>query len=392
MQIGEDNTARFAASVRLPLAGFTAKVGAGFRQYPRADGVLVPRALATLTPGLASHADVAELPSPQAARLRLGRAVVSEVARVMRTLPAEVLALPLPAPSQIIARSGIEHRTRNVVERLAPFETTRPWSVARYLQIPRFGPRCLTDLLAAHDESSRPPGPAETTAHAGEPRPAGTPSDAVLVGLARRLRGRAAAHGHRTAVALPGRRRSSRSRTSRCARWRAPSTRPGSPRPFASCDAAAARSPSRRAAPASRASPARRPRDRSPPGASPRSSRSLRAASASATLAVRETTLVRRVLVALPRLRWLDDRMRWFSFTGERSPLGKTVERLFADADAIPIDVLVAALAASSVSARRTPPPVLTRYLSEISACDIVDGEVRQQRNDVSPRPRPETG
>jgi hypothetical protein len=94
-------------------------------------------------------------------------------------------------------------------------------------------------------------------------------------------------------------------------------------------------------------------------------------------------TIVRRVLVALPRLRWLDARMGWFSFAGERSPLGKAVARVVAEGEARPLDDVVAALTASSASARRTPVPVLLRYLSEIAGCDIVDGVLRRRVDGV---------
>jgi hypothetical protein len=314
---------------RLSLAKFTAKVGAGFRQYPRPGGVLVPRPLAPL---LSPRPSLELTPLSQAARLRAGRDVILEVATVMRRLPLEVLVMPLPSPSVVVGTTPIEHRTRNVVERLVPFEGRHAWSVARYLEVARFGPRCLTDLLAAHEESvdeesvdeesldeesldeesldeqslRTPTGPAGDGEAAGAP-----PTPPIGVASA------ACAEATRQVAA-----------------WG-----------LSEVDEVAAR---------------------------------VRALSASPA----GNTIVRRVLVAMPGLRWLDDRKRWFSFVGESSPLGNIIRKSFGATRMVELGALISTLATRSLAARRAPPPTLARYLSEIAGCEIVGGEVRHHRGD----------
>jgi hypothetical protein len=373
--LGDEETTSRAASVRLPLAQLTAKVGAGFRQYPREGGVLVPRALAPLAPDLAAQLPAAALPPAQDARLRLGRAVVAEVARVLRRLPAEVLALPLPPPSHVAGRTGIEHRTRNTVERLVPFETARPWSVGRYLAVPGFGPRCLVDVLAAHEESARL-GAAPGGAAGGPPPAPDAPSEAALVAIARRLRGLLPLTGAELAALFPDEPFARALDPLRTAARAFDDAGIGAPFQLVRRDGR-----SLAVAPGSagitRAACEEAARQVAAWGLTEVEQVAARVQCLSESV-VRET-IVRRVLVALPRLRWLDGRMQWFSFAGERSPLGKAVARTFAATDAVRLDGLLAALAARPGSARRAPETVLLRYLDEIAGCEILDGEVRRR-------------
>jgi hypothetical protein len=347
--------------------------------------VLVARALAGLTPDLAPGGAPTTLPRAQSARLALGRAVVRQVALVTRRMPAELLAVALPPPSHFVALGIIEHRTRNVVERLVPFESSwarQPWSVARYLRVPGFGPRCLTDLLAAHEEAGR----ASSAPDVADARP----SAAALVEIARRLRAELPLTGPELRALFPSE-----------GFARAPEPLRALLRAFVAAGVAAPFRLVRRAestiavAPGSagvaRVACEEASRQVAAWGLSEVDEVAARVERLSESAA--GGTIVRRVLVALPRLRWLDERMGWFSFVGERSPLAKAVERAFAQADALPASTLVTTLLGGSASARRAPIPVLMRYLSEIAGCEIVDGQVRRRAVlDLPARPWRETG
>jgi hypothetical protein len=110
-------------------------------------------------------------------RKRLGRGVVDWVARVPHDrLPRQVLEAEVPDPKTVLASFVLDDRTRNVLERSWPFgrpgyqpgSHREPWTVSRYLEMPRFGPHCMVDLLAARaeaagdDPAARPP-PGVTT-------------------------------------------------------------------------------------------------------------------------------------------------------------------------------------------------------------------------------------
>src|SRR5882724_2997146 len=129
------------------LLSLAQKVGAGRYAYPRPDGVLVPRPLR----------DIGGRQSPITQdRLQRGRMVILDVARSMRHLPAELLDLVLPHPSVVLRDLPIEDRTRSVLDRFLPTIAKEPvWTVGRYLGIPKFGARCLVDLLSACEEVAR---------------------------------------------------------------------------------------------------------------------------------------------------------------------------------------------------------------------------------------------
>jgi hypothetical protein len=141
--------------VRLSRSQLVQKIGArGF--YPRARGVLIPRPLL----GICRQAQLddvgalAPMLSSVENRRDLGRAVVSAVAKAFRRFPEEILDLEMPHPSTVLRSLAVEDRTRNALDRLLPLiEKESTWTVARYLEIPKFGARCLVDLLAAREES-----------------------------------------------------------------------------------------------------------------------------------------------------------------------------------------------------------------------------------------------
>ena len=81
---------------------------------------------------------------------RIGLLVVDRVQTRLRALPDEVLDAPLPAPGAALATLPLERRTVNTLRRADAASTKEaPWTIRRYLAIPRFGGRALVDLLAA---------------------------------------------------------------------------------------------------------------------------------------------------------------------------------------------------------------------------------------------------
>jgi hypothetical protein len=87
-------------------------------------------------------------------------------------------------------------------------------------------------------------------------------------------------------------------------------------------------------------------------------------------------TIARRLLSALPQLRWLDERHIWFSFVGERSPFGRAIGKVFSIAHAVDVETLRAALAKHHHVIRRMPRPALESFLTEIAGCGLSDGDV----------------
>lgn len=379
--------ASFGSTDLVSTARYHAKVGAGHRQYPRAGGVLVPRALASLVPAPLSRG---ALPSASAPRLRLGRQIVDEVAGDMQRLPADLRRLRLPPPSVVVRALPIEQRTRNVVERLVPTEAGATWTVERYLHVPRFGPRCLTDLLAAHQEwrdDTRENDRREGAGHAEGGGMATAPRRAPesLVDVARRLRDRLPLAPTELRALLPE---------------FLPARGPTPLRALLAAFQDAGMTPPFRivgrngneiAVPVGAAGLAQ--------SVSETASRQVVAwgiaevsevAGRVAVLAGTPggETMVRRVLVALPRLRWLDERMTWFSFVEERSALRKAVDRIFKGAQAMKIVELAVELAKQARAVRRAPISVLTRYLTDIAGYAVVGGEVRRIADERSPERR----
>jgi hypothetical protein len=86
------------------------------------------------------------LPTDQC--LQLGMAVVDRVQTRLQGLPAQVLDAPLPDPATALT-FRLERRTANTLRRALDEGAKGPWTLKRYLGLPRFGGRAVVDLLAA---------------------------------------------------------------------------------------------------------------------------------------------------------------------------------------------------------------------------------------------------
>jgi hypothetical protein len=79
---------------------------------------------------------------------RLAMVVVDRVQTRVHALPAITRNHLLPDPRTALSLP-IERRTANTIRRGAGSATAGPWTIGRYLALPRFGGRALVDLLAA---------------------------------------------------------------------------------------------------------------------------------------------------------------------------------------------------------------------------------------------------
>lgn len=80
--------------------------------------------------------------------LRLGMAVVDRVQTRLQGLPPHVLDAALPDPATALT-FRLERRTINTLRRAIDEGAEGPWTLKRYLKVPRFGGRAVVDLLAA---------------------------------------------------------------------------------------------------------------------------------------------------------------------------------------------------------------------------------------------------
>jgi hypothetical protein len=80
--------------------------------------------------------------------LRLGMAVVDRVQTRLQGLPPHILDASLPDPATALT-FRIERRTANTLRRAIKDGAEGPWTLERYLKVPRFGGRAVVDLLAA---------------------------------------------------------------------------------------------------------------------------------------------------------------------------------------------------------------------------------------------------
>jgi hypothetical protein len=89
-------------------------------------------------------------------------------------------------------------------------------------------------------------------------------------------------------------------------------------------------------------------------------------------------TMVRRVLAASPRIRWLDDaaQMGWFSFVGNGSRAETALRKIFAISAGVAMADLQSALGKCLPELMEAPQAVLRRYLLGIGGCDVEGGVV----------------
>ena len=80
--------------------------------------------------------------------IQLAMAVVDRVQTRLQGLPAHVLEAPLPDPATALT-FRLERRTTNTLRRALEEGAQGPWTLERYLKLPRFGGRAVVDLLAA---------------------------------------------------------------------------------------------------------------------------------------------------------------------------------------------------------------------------------------------------
>jgi hypothetical protein len=74
--------------------------------------------------------------------------VVDRVQSRLQQLPEAILGVPLPDPATALTFK-IERRTANTLRRALSAHLAGPWTLKRYLGLPRFGGRAVVDLLAA---------------------------------------------------------------------------------------------------------------------------------------------------------------------------------------------------------------------------------------------------
>ncbi|MEA2700624.1 MAG: hypothetical protein QOI66_4895 [Myxococcales bacterium] len=354
---------------RLARSELTSKIGRNRNQnFPRPGGALIPRLLVPVCDDkfLAGCLENRlAVPSTDNARRRLGRAVVLELGKALRNLPAEVLQTALPHPRLALGSFVIEDRTRNALERLLPIiGRQNHWTVEHYLSIPGFGARCLIDLLAAHEEAesaSLLPSPSQQPARSAS---LAANLDDIAALLAAHLPLPSADVGPlivRHGVTMPA------------------LTVPALAELYRSAD---------------RPVPFQVIRSQGVEIAVPQGSHGLMAAVGATAVRLcslwgvvtttmiadrvhvlrsAEVTLpmVKRLLVALPRLRWLDDRMQWFAMTGDRSGLRQAVAKVFAVADPIDCHDMRQALNKGRAAAQEIPGPVLDRYLRVIADAEL---------------------
>ena len=75
-------------------------------------------------------------------------AVVDRVQTRLQGLPAHILDASLPDPATALT-FRVERRTANTLRRAIKDGAEGPWTLKRYLKVPRFGGRAVVDLLAA---------------------------------------------------------------------------------------------------------------------------------------------------------------------------------------------------------------------------------------------------
>jgi hypothetical protein len=87
---------------------------------------------------------------------RVAMTVIDRAQSRLQQLPKSVLSTPLPDPGTALSYS-LERRTINTLERtVMSDEIGGPWTLGRYVSLPRFGGRAVVDLLSAVEAHEGP--------------------------------------------------------------------------------------------------------------------------------------------------------------------------------------------------------------------------------------------
>jgi len=362
------------------------------QSYPRPGGIVVPPELArfcqgVVTPPRAVGKNVSADLAAEDLALIAARAVVQRMARAAYALPRPLLELRLPSPSLVLQTYVLDDRTRRVLERAAPMTKTKTWTLAAYLELPRFGPFCLVDLLAARSEAALGLGVRrngrEALAARGKAPPEGEDAGgarALPLDELSSLLMRAMPLGGDQIAKLLGREGSSLS---------APTVRElarayrsaGRTVPFrvirhGGCEVVVA--------------PSVRNVARMVLVAATQfiswwglttvqqivTRTQLRAASSVSA------AFAGRVLASFPKIVWLDQSKEWFSFRGNSSSLLRAVRKAFAAAERVELPSLGKALTKEKALLAKLPAGVWERYLSAIAGYSIDGIWVRRQPGD----------
>jgi hypothetical protein len=92
-----------------------------------------------------------------------------------------------------------------------------------------------------------------------------------------------------------------------------------------------------------------------------------------------EATFVRRVLAAMPQLRWLDGNLEWFSLRGLVSRLHRAVRKVFGVLGQVARADLLSVLWKGHSALGHPPAGVMIRYLTDVLDCEV-DGETVRLR------------
>lgn len=296
------------------------------------------------------------------------RTVVQRMARTTYALPRSLLDLRLPSPAVVLRAYVIDGRTRRVLERAAPLATATSWTLAQYLALPRFGPFCLVDLLAARAEATAAP-PArsagqQTRANLRKPpalAPRALPLDELSALLIRAMpmAGEQVARLLDHAGAAPTVDELARAYRS------AGRTVPFRVIRHAGCEMVVAPSVRNVACIVLVAATqfiswwglttVQQIVTRA----------QLRAASSISA------AFVGRVLASFPRVVWLDQGREWFSFRDSSSALLRTIRDAFAVDDRVALPSLGKGLVREKALLAKLPQGVWERYLSAVAGCTI---------------------
>jgi len=343
--------------------------------YPRPGGVVVPPELGRFCEGVVVPPRALSADNQAAAALAAvaARSVVQRMARATYALPRALLELRLPSPAMVLQTYVIDERTRRVLERASPPTKMKAWTVAAYLEVPRFGPFCLVDLLAARAEAGAGPAARRKLRRLAPAEPRRPPVDddggprrpVCLDELSALLMRAMPLGAQQVAALLDGTGPESTIRDLARAYRRAGRTVPFRVIRHGDCQVLV--------------SPGVRDLARAVLVAATQfiswwglttvqqiaSRAQLRAASTvSAAFAA-------RVLASLPMVVWLDQGREWFSLRGTRSALLRAIRKSFAAAERVQLPSFHHALAREKTFLARVPGAVWQRYLSAVAGMTV---------------------